>query len=149
MDIKWLAQNTYSLTKKTLRDWGDIFRLALPIASFFLALFLKSDILALKCAISIGIVVVLTSALKFLFNFTKLGRRPNGGSDSMPSGHTSSAFQGASFILFGVNFWIGIPAMLFACLTGYSRVWAGVHWWRDVIVGAFLGMLVSFLCIIW
>jgi len=66
--------------------------------------------------------------------------RPNGGSESFPSGHTASAFMGAEFIRkeYG-NGW-GLPAYAVAGWVGYSRVESGNHYWRDVLGGALIGI---------
>ncbi|MER2081119.1 MAG: phosphatase PAP2 family protein [Ruminococcus sp.] len=59
---------------------------------------------------------------------------------SMPSRHTASAFIIAMTFLY-VNLPLGIIAMTFAVLIGASRVLAGAHFIRDVIVGALVGII--------
>lgn len=79
---------------------------------------------------------LLTYALKYSIN----AKRPNGGSQSFPSGHTAASFMGAEFIRkhYG-NAW-GAPAYLAASWVGYTRVDSHNHYWRDVIAGAALGI---------
>jgi membrane-associated phospholipid phosphatase len=62
--------------------------------------------------------------------------RPNGHSGGFPSGHTSSAFSGATFIhkRYGIKRAI-IPYIL-AGFTGFSRVYSKWHYAHDVIAGA-------------
>lgn len=59
---------------------------------------------------------------------------------SFPSGHTSSAFAACAAILF-LNRKIGIPAMVFAALMGFSRIYVEVHYCTDVIGGAIVGII--------
>lgn len=59
---------------------------------------------------------------------------------SFPSGHTSSAFAACAAILF-LNRKIGIPAMVFAALMGFSRIYVEVHYCTDVIGGAVVGII--------
>ena len=62
---------------------------------------------------------------------------------SFPSGHTSSAFAGASFVHFRYGFKYSIPLYLLASFTGYSRVESNKHYTEDVITGAGLAILSS------
>ena len=59
---------------------------------------------------------------------------------SFPSGHTSSAFAACAAILF-LNRKIGIPAIIFAALMGFSRIYVEVHYCTDVIGGAIVGII--------
>ena len=63
---------------------------------------------------------------------------------SFPSGHTSSAFAACAAILF-LNRKIGIPAMVFAALMGFSRIYVEVHYCTDVIAGAVVGLVYAFI----
>lgn len=81
-----------------------------------------------------------TYALKYAIN----AKRPNGGSQSFPSGHTAASFMGAEFIRkeYG-NAW-GLPAYTAASWVGYTRVESHNHYWRDVIAGAALGVACNY-----
>ena len=65
--------------------------------------------------------------------------RPDGtNNNSFPSGHTSAAFSGATFIhkRYGLNkAW---PAYAVASFVGFSRVYAKKHYWEDILAGAIL-----------
>ena len=37
-----------------------------------------------------------------------------------------------------------IPLFVYGALIAYSRVYIGVHYWLDVIVGSFIGFFLSF-----
>jgi hypothetical protein len=72
-------------------------------------------------------------------------RRPNGNCcNSFPSGHSSKAFMGASFIYKRYGWEYAIPAYIAATYVGYSRTDADKHYVEDVVAGAFIGMLSSF-----
>ncbi len=65
---------------------------------------------------------------------------------SFPSGHTSSAFTFAMAITMVLKKkGVAIPAFIFAFLMGVSRIYVGVHYPTDVIVGAFVGIVYAFI----
>ena len=128
-----------------LRDLGDIFQYAIPWAAL-LWVALDGDQAAAWRWFYIGVVnTVLTQVFKQLFNFTQYGKRPDGGDDAMPSGHTSSAFMGAFFFYFQYGLNAAIAPLIFATITGYSRIFAKRHWPRDVIAGALLALTINYL----
>lgn len=67
---------------------------------------------------------------------------PGVGDWSFPSNHTVVAFAAATALLFAYRR-IGWVGMLFAVLMGASRVWVGVHYPHDVLVGAVVGVVVA------
>lgn len=72
--------------------------------------------------------------------------RPSGGSDtSMPSGHTSVAFNGAAFLHRRYGLKYGAPAYALSTFVGFSRVHADRHFVTDVLAGAALGAATAFL----
>jgi len=60
--------------------------------------------------------------------------------DSFPSGHTTHAFSGATFWQRRYGWEIGAPMYVAAAFTGYSRIHANAHYWRDVAAGAAIGI---------
>lgn len=76
--------------------------------------------------------------------YTVKKERPNGGEHSFPSFHTSSAFQGASFIHKRYGWKYSIPSYIGAAFVGYSRVAADKHYVEDVVAGAVIGAASSF-----
>ncbi|MDX6448754.1 MAG: undecaprenyl-diphosphatase [Gaiellaceae bacterium] len=63
-------------------------------------------------------------------------------SSSFPAGHAATAFAGATLLAYvwrrGTAFFL-----LLASAIGYSRVYVGVHYPSDVLVGALLGVVVG------
>lgn len=59
---------------------------------------------------------------------------------SFPSGHTSSAFVIATSLSLSYPEWyVIVPSMTWATAMGITRVWHGVHYPSDVLVGAGIG----------
>ena len=83
---------------------------------------------------------IITEGLKLAID----KERPNGNCcNSFPSGHTSKAFMGASFIhkRYGQSY--GIAAYIGATYVAYSRVHADKHFTEDVLAGAIIGIFSS------
>lgn len=59
---------------------------------------------------------------------------------SFPSRHASLLF-GISFYLFFYNTPLAVFFIICSCLIGIARVFCGVHWFRDILAGAFIGFV--------
>ncbi|HEX6590789.1 MAG TPA: phosphatase PAP2 family protein [Moraxellaceae bacterium] len=118
---------------------GDMLQYLLPALGLTGALYTGDTEGAKEWAYSIGATMLATTALKQGFNSTSWGERPNGGQHSFPSGHTSMACAGATFIGERYGWDLGAAAMVPAAFVGYSRVDEGLHHWRDVVAGCALG----------
>ncbi len=66
---------------------------------------------------------------------------------SFPSGHTSAAFAAAT-ALYAIDRRWGVAAYLIAAWMGFSRLYLGVHFPLDVIVGAGIGIAMARLVIL-
>ena len=65
--------------------------------------------------------------------------------NSFPSGHTSAAFTGATFIHRRYGFNSAWTAYIAASFVGYTRVYAEKHYWEDVLAGAILAGINSWI----
>ena len=63
---------------------------------------------------------------------------------SFPSSHTVTAFASAMSI-FCFNKFFGTPALLLAAAMGFSRIYLGVHFVSDVVLGAVFGLTMGFI----
>ncbi len=126
--------------ENTTERAGDIMQILIPATAFASTLVLHDKEGMLQFAKSFIVNQVVTQGLKYTIN----KQRPeDGNNDSFPSGHTSAAFQGATFIhkRYGVKY--GIPAYIGASFVGWSRVDAKKHYTVDVLAGAAIGILSS------
>ena len=106
---------------------------------------------AVLAAVSYGVATVLANALKIAFDRPRppvghpeidpLVAVPH--SASMPSGHATGAFAAAVAVGL-VHPRLRWPLLALAALIALSRVWLGVHYLSDVIVGAVLGSAVAY-----
>ena len=62
---------------------------------------------------------------------------------SFPSGHASASFASAVVIYKSCPRGIGVPALVLAFAISLSRLYVGVHYPSDVIVGMVIGTLIA------
>lgn len=127
------AENT-NLTKT-----GDVLGVLIPASAYGLTFYKGDDEGRQQFYKSFATTLAVTQGLKNTVNAT----RPNGGSKSFPSGHTSGAFQGAAFIHARYGFEAALPAYAASTLVGYSRIDGKFHYTHDVIAGAAIGVAAS------
>jgi len=136
-------------------DWIGIFfadyLLYIVIAVILIILFLKrSRLVAISIVISLFISrIVMTEPLKMIFHrarpYVVLGNvrklvAENNDYGSLPSGHAAIFFAIAAAVFY-FNRKLGIFAFVIAALVGISRIYVGVHWPIDIVVGAILGIV--------
>ena len=120
---------------------GDILVVALPVAAAGMTIGFKDGQGALEFAESAALAMGTTFALKFAVNKT----RPNGEDYAFPSGHATISFASAEFIRKRYGWSYGLPAYALATFVAYSRVEADQHDAIDVIGGAAIGIVSSYL----
>ena len=79
-------------------------------------------------------------------------KRPNGGSLSFPSGHTSNAFSSATALFQEFkddNLAIALSGYGFSTATGILRITNNRHWISDVLAAAGIGILITHLVYVW
>lgn len=128
--------------QSTVETIGDVALYASPMVVLGAAVFEKDREGVFMYAKGFAFNAATTLALKEIVG----KERPNGEDNkSFPSGHTSATFQAAAYLQkrYGWNY--GIPAYAIAGYTAYSRVYADKHYVEDVLAGATLGVLSSYL----
>ncbi|PKG84523.1 PAP2 family protein [Psychrobacter sp. Sarcosine-02u-2] len=119
---------------------GDVLAFAIPAAAYGSTYYMDDKEGRQQFYYSFATNVATTQVLKSVID----KERPNGrDEDSFPSGHTSMAFQGASFIHKRYGLEYSIPAYIGAGFVAYSRVEADEHDVADVVAGAALGVASS------
>ena len=132
--------STHEKWEYVLEDSGDILQIALPISAGIMTLIEKDYEGTKKLAFSYATALAITYSLKGIVKKP----RPEGRNlfDAFPSGHTSSAFSGASFIQRRYGWKYGKYAYLLAAIVGVSRM-EGPDGWHDiwdVMAGAAVGI---------
>ena len=120
---------------------GDVLQFALPLTALT-ATYTLDDPEGRSAFIgSFATTWGVTQVLKYT-----VGRERPDGSDtrSFPSGYTSAAFSGASFLQRRYGWDIGLPAYLGATYVGWSRVYEEKHYVSDVLAGAALAWSVNY-----
>lgn len=136
--ISLLSFCSTSLATSALQTTGDVLEILIP-ATGLGATFLYADPQGrwqwlYSGATTLGSVEILKPLTEKI--------RPNGTTtSSFPSGHTASAFWGASFLNTRYGPWWGVPAYGLAALTGYSRIRTDAHFADDVLAGASIALL--------
>lgn len=64
---------------------------------------------------------------------------------SFPSGHSGSSFAAACVYVRKLPKPVGVPLLVLAVVIALSRLYIGVHYPSDVIVGMIIGVLISYL----
>ncbi|RIA09287.1 PAP2 superfamily protein [Flavobacteriaceae bacterium MAR_2010_72] len=123
-----------------LEDTGDVLQIAIPLTAGLTTLFKKDWKGTKQFALSYATSLVVTHSLKRIIR----KERPEDRNlfDAFPSGHTTSAFSGASFIQRRYGWKYGKWAYLGAAIVGVSRM-EGPDGWHDiwdVLAGAAVGI---------
>lgn len=119
---------------------GDVLQLAIPAVGGVMA-YQHDDLEGAKqLGKTVFATAAVTQSMKYGFDHTTLGKRPNGGRLSFPSGHTSNACAGAAFIGQRYGWQAGTPALAAAGYVGWTRVHANAHHVHDVVVGCAIGV---------
>lgn len=99
--------------------------------------------------------LLLNNTLKEMFSFERpIGKegirtlRPETATGkSFPSGHSQNgAATGGAFMIEFKKKWLTLLLGILIFLIGLSRIYLGVHYPKDAVVGILLGLLTAFLC---
>ena len=134
--------------KKPLKETskiGDFLGHSVPNIAY--VLLMGGDYLFYKDEQSLNRTILMTKATLYsgaVTDITKIivsEKRPNGGSLSFPSGHTTTAFAFSSVIMMEHSLPYGIAANAMATFVGFSRMNDNAHYLHDVIAGATVGAM--------
>lgn len=134
-----LAASPVKANDDHIEEAGDILQYAIPATAYGLTFHFHDRKGRHQLYKSLLTNLAITGVIKTSMH--KL--RPNGGDHSFPSGHTSAAFSGASFIQHRYGWKYGIPAYIGASFVGFSRVESFNHFPSDVMAGAAIGIISS------
>lgn len=122
---------------ETIKTTGDVLLITIPATALGITLFKNDKKGTWQFTKGFLLNQTLTFSLKKIISKPRPDLSNN---DSFPSGHTSTTFQGASFIQKRYGLKYGIPAYLFASFTAYSRLKADKHDGYDILAGALIGV---------
>jgi len=128
-------------TADDIQTAGDILQFVLPATAAGMTLGYWDGQGAIQLGESLALSMASTYALKYGID----EKRPNGGKQSFPSAHTSLSFSSAEFIRKRYGWEYGVPAYALASFVAYSRVESNQHYAHDVIAGAAIGILSSYI----
>ncbi|MCX6337993.1 MAG: phosphatase PAP2 family protein [Bacteroidetes bacterium] len=145
-------QNPNSATWKAITNTAEPLSVAVPISMFALSLINNNQHLkknAYQLAASLVVNAATNEGFKIIVNRDRpFVTYPNSGfpistdekNKSMPSGHTSFSFTTATSVyLMYPKWYIALPAFAWATSVGYSRMYLGLHYPSDVLMGAVVG----------
>lgn len=128
----------------------SVINIAAPLSVFTAGLIKKDKHLQKDALYMLGgyiVSTVITQGAKRLIKrdrpfvtYSDITKKADGGGYSMPSGHTAAAFCTAtSLSLLFPKWYVIAPSYLWAASVGYARMYQGVHYPSDVLVGAIVG----------
>lgn len=136
------CQNSYAGHE----ELADSFAFLLPLSAYGMTYYKDDELGRGSFYKSFGTTVFSTLVLKSAVNSSRPQDGPDAEKeDSFPSGHTSFAFSGASFLQRRYGWQFGAPAYLLASYVAWSRVETKHHHPKDVVFGAMLGTGISYL----
>ena len=128
----------------TVSKIGDYMQVAVPAYALGMAVSEPGWEGTKQFAYSFGAMEATVYSLKYM---TK-ERRPNKTDHhSFPSGHTASAFSGATFIHQRYGFKQAIIPYAMAGYTAYSRIVTDKHYWWDTVAGAAISAVMTWMIV--
>jgi hypothetical protein len=142
ISIATLALVSHAQAKSGWQKFADAGAYGLPLAALGYTV-AKDDIKegGYQLAFTGLTATATTRSLKYLID----AKRPNGGGEGFPSGHTTTAFFAAAYLEDRYGWEVGLPAHVLAGAVGYARVKSKNHNWGQVIAGAAIGEVSAYL----
>jgi membrane-associated phospholipid phosphatase len=133
-----LAKSAAEMVEKI----GDYFQVMVPVYAFFFTAEKEGFRGTKQFLFGFLITMLIVFAMKHTIDAKRPNYQPGARMDSFPSRHTAAAFSGASFIHTRYGLQQALIPYALAAFTGYSRIIANKHYFRDIAAGA----LISFCC---
>lgn len=138
--VTLLGVSNLLYAKSMTESMGDILAIVLPVGAYGTSLYLNDK----DGQIELYKSYLATMGSTYFLKYTVKEKRPDSNNrDSFPSGHTASAFAGASFIHQRYGLKSAILPYMAAIYTGYSRIDANRHHPIDVYASATIAILSS------
>jgi membrane-associated phospholipid phosphatase len=158
MELLWQVEINLTLFFQSLGDW-----LVIPFKAFtflgneeFFILFMPAVYWCINSVVGVrmGIMLILSGELNTILKFFLHSPRPfwvdhnvkafiSETSFGLPSGHAQNAASIWGTLAISVRRkWLTIVCLIIICLIGLSRIYLGVHFLRDVLVGWIIGGLI-------
>jgi len=137
-----ITSSIYAQANDGIEVAGDVFAYLLPATTGGLTLGYKDGKGTLQFAESTALAIGSTFVLKYAISE---GRPNHDDHHSFPSAHSSVSFSSAEFLRMRYGWEYGIPAYAAAAFVAFSRVQAKQHYLHDVIAGAAIGIVSSYL----
>lgn len=123
---------------------GDIMMVMSPAYALGMTVMAKDWAGALQLGESVLAAQLASEGIKAL----ELEERPNGSDrKSLPSGHAAGAFSGAMFVHKRYGWKAALIPYGMSLITGWSRVEARAHYWHDVLAGAAVSALFTWVLV--
>ncbi len=123
---------------------GDVMMVMSPAYAFGMTVMAKDWQGSLQLGESVLAAQLASEGIKAL----KLERRPNGNDKkSLPSGHAAGAFSGAMFVHKRYGWKPALIPYGMSAIAGWSRVEARAHYWHDVLAGAAVSALFTWILV--
>ncbi len=125
----------------TTETVGDVLRIIIPFAAYGATWYTDDKDGRMEFYPSFLANTVVTFGLKWAIDKERPDASDN---NSFPSGHTSFAMQGASFVHLRYGWQYALPLYVGTAYVGYSRIHSKKHYEIDVLAGAAVGFLSSY-----
>lgn len=139
-----VCSQSYAGPFTNINRLGDLMMVMSPTYAFGMTVMAKDWKGTLELMESILINQATSEAIKLL----RIEKRPNGGDRrSFPSGHAVGAFTGAMFVHKRYGWKPAIIPYAMSLITGWSRVAVKAHYWHDVLAGAAISALFTWILV--
>lgn len=127
-----------TFSQQIVEDIGHYTQIALPITALGISIAKGDKDGSIQLLKSFALETAVVLSMKRIIN----RRRPSGGPESFPSGHTAVSFMSSTYLWKRYGWEYGVPSTVLAAFVGYSRFGTDdpVHHFSDVVAGSIIGI---------